>query len=95
MNLTIRTFFFSCTNPEYGVGGQASIAGDVYSYGILLLEIFTGKRPTHEIFKDGLTIHQYVKTALPKRLLEIVDPSLHVTEPDTRITSNSGKIKKK
>ncbi|KDP38960.1 hypothetical protein JCGZ_00717 [Jatropha curcas] len=32
--------------PEYGIGCPASNEGDVYSYGILLLEIFSGKK-TH------------------------------------------------
>ncbi|RXI07525.1 hypothetical protein DVH24_005298 [Malus domestica] len=61
---------------EYGTGGQVSILGDVYSYGILLLEMFTGKRPTDDMFNDGLSIYQFVTMALPDRVMDIVDPSL-------------------
>ncbi|GLT96486.1 hypothetical protein SLE2022_141030 [Rubroshorea leprosula] len=62
--------------PEYGMGGKASMAGDVFSFGILLLEMITGKRPTDAIFKDGLNLHQFAKLALPERVMDIVDPSL-------------------
>ncbi|KAF8022006.1 hypothetical protein BT93_G2210 [Corymbia citriodora subsp. variegata] len=62
--------------PEYGMGRGASIEGDVYSYGILLLEMFTGISPTAEIFKDNLNLHNFVEEALPERVLEITDPIL-------------------
>ncbi|XP_060185018.1 putative receptor-like protein kinase At3g47110 isoform X2 [Lycium barbarum] len=62
--------------PEYSMGGKASAFGDVYSYGILLLEMFTGKRPTDSMFKDGLTLHNFAKIALPETIDEIVDPML-------------------
>ncbi|XVF19893.1 hypothetical protein REPUB_Repub11eG0150700 [Reevesia pubescens] len=62
--------------PEYGIGTEATRSGDMYSFGILLLEMFTGKRPTHDMFKDGLTLHHFAKMALPDQVLEVVDPLL-------------------
>ncbi|XP_058217018.1 putative receptor-like protein kinase At3g47110 [Rhododendron vialii] len=50
--------------PENGMGAQVSTLGDVYSNGILLLEMFTGKRPTDDIFKDGLSICDFVSMGL-------------------------------
>ena len=58
------------------MGGKPSRKGDVYSYGILILEMFTGKRPTNEIFEDDLNLHNFVKMALPERLVEIADSAL-------------------
>ncbi|ONI24586.1 hypothetical protein PRUPE_2G248400 [Prunus persica] len=62
--------------PEYGMGNQVSTYGDVYSYGILLLEMLTGKRPTDDMFKDGMNLHNFVRMALPERVEEICDPVL-------------------
>ncbi|XP_058006829.1 probable LRR receptor-like serine/threonine-protein kinase At3g47570 [Hevea brasiliensis] len=62
--------------PEYGMGSEVSTSGDVYSYGILLLEMFTGKKPTNDMFKEGLNLYNFVRAALPGKMPEIVDPFL-------------------
>ncbi|KAF2544993.1 hypothetical protein F2Q70_00022951 [Brassica cretica] len=62
--------------PEYGMGGQPSIYGDVYSFGVLLLEMFTEKRPTNDLFGGNVTLNCYIKLALPERVLDIADNSI-------------------
>ncbi|KAJ8617103.1 hypothetical protein MRB53_013289 [Persea americana] len=62
--------------PEYGAGANPSTYGDVYSYGILLLEMVTGKRPSDDMFKDDLGLHQFAKMALPESVMDIVDHRL-------------------
>ena len=46
----------------------------MYGFGILLLEMFIGRRPTDDIFQDGLTLHDFVKTSLFEPVMEIMDP---------------------
>ncbi|KAJ8617367.1 hypothetical protein MRB53_013553 [Persea americana] len=62
--------------PEYGMGANPSTYGDVYSYGILLLEMLTGKRPSDDMFKNNLNLHQFAKMALPEHVMEIIDRQL-------------------
>ncbi|KAG8378440.1 hypothetical protein BUALT_Bualt08G0137500 [Buddleja alternifolia] len=72
--------------PEYGMSDMVSTAGDVYSYGIFLLEMFTNRRPT-----DGEGLHDFVSRALPSQVMEVVDPFilLEYNQHDT----NSSTIK--
>ncbi|CAO2199016.1 unnamed protein product [Urochloa humidicola] len=70
--------------PEYGEGSAVSTIGDVYSLGILLLEMFTGKNPTDDMFRE-VDLHQYSKQVLIGRILDITDSTiwLHVESKDS------------
>ncbi|XP_027156027.1 probable LRR receptor-like serine/threonine-protein kinase At3g47570 isoform X1 [Coffea eugenioides] len=76
--------------PEYGLGVAASTLGDVYSYGILLLEMITRKRPIDDMFMDELDLHNYVNRALPGQVYEIVDPLLLSKAGDENKRMNPG-----
>ncbi|KAH9742005.1 protein kinase domain-containing protein [Citrus sinensis] len=57
-------------------GERPSTAGDVYSFGVMLLEIFTGMSPTSESFAGEFNIVKWVESNLPENVLQVLDPEL-------------------
>ncbi|XP_047957960.1 putative receptor-like protein kinase At3g47110 [Salvia hispanica] len=67
--------------PEFGMDGKVSIKGDVYSFGVLLLEMFTGKKPTDDMFGEERSLKEWVSEALEQNATaEIVASTLLSTE---------------
>ncbi|KAH9328946.1 hypothetical protein KI387_001054, partial [Taxus chinensis] len=62
--------------PEYGMGGSISAKGDVYSYGILLLELLIRRRPTNGMFVEGTNLQNWVGMKFPDKIIEVVDNNL-------------------
>ncbi|KAL8037740.1 hypothetical protein ABFX02_11G057900 [Erythranthe guttata] len=62
--------------PEYGSQGIVSIRCDVYSFGILLMEVFTGMKPSGERFAGDLSLRSWVEECVPNSINRIIDPKL-------------------
>nr|XP_023895006.1 LRR receptor-like serine/threonine-protein kinase EFR [Quercus suber] len=60
--------------PEFGFEGRVSTKSDIYSYGIILLEMITRKKPTDDMFVGELAIRQWI-LSLPYKM-EVVDDGL-------------------
>ncbi|CAI8588385.1 unnamed protein product [Vicia faba] len=77
--------------PEYGMGSEVSTCGDMYSFGILMLEMVTGRRPTNKVFEDGQNLHNFVANSFPDNLINILDPSLVSRDAEVEIQDGNRK----
>ncbi|KZV57089.1 receptor-like protein kinase [Dorcoceras hygrometricum] len=60
--------------PEYGTTNKMTKQGDIYSFGILVLEMFTDIRPTDDAALNGQSsLHHLVSHALHNQEMKIVD----------------------
>ncbi|TKY73888.1 phosphorylation protein [Spatholobus suberectus] len=71
--------------PEYYQSFRCSTKGDVYSYGVVLLELLTGKRPTDSADFGDNNLVGWVKQHAKLKISDIFDPELMKEDPNLEI----------
>ncbi|KAF3629338.1 putative ABC transporter A family member 1-like [Capsicum annuum] len=73
---------------EYGSEGIVTTSVDVYSYGIMLMEVLTKRRPTdEEICNENLGLRKWIIQSFSGTMMDIIDDNLFHEEE--QITSKS------
>ncbi|KAF7817807.1 leucine-rich repeat receptor-like protein kinase PXL1 [Senna tora] len=63
--------------PEYGYTLKVDEKIDIYSYGVVLLELLTGKKPLEQSFEECVDIVEWVRKKRSNRALEeAIDPTI-------------------
>ncbi|KAK1356249.1 leucine-rich repeat receptor-like protein kinase PXL1 [Heracleum sosnowskyi] len=63
--------------PEYGYTLKVDEKSDIYSYGVVLLELLTGKPPLDPVFGESVDIVEWIrKTSSNGKLDEMLDPEI-------------------
>ncbi|GMN64653.1 hypothetical protein TIFTF001_033725 [Ficus carica] len=64
-------------SPEYALEGLFSVKSDVFSFGVVLLEIISGKRNTRLVQSEQLSLLGYAwRLWTENKVLDLMDPSL-------------------
>ncbi|XP_012847816.1 PREDICTED: probable inactive receptor kinase RLK902 [Erythranthe guttata] len=65
--------------PEVNDSRKISQKADVYSFGIVLLELLTGKAPDHVLTEEGIELPNWVNSVVQEKwTIEVFDPDLLV-----------------
>lgn len=71
--------------PEYYQSFRCSTRGDVYSYGVVLLELLTGRQPTNSVDFGDNNLVGWVKQHAKGRIVDVFDPELVKEDPTVEI----------
>ncbi|XP_073149347.1 systemin receptor SR160-like [Henckelia pumila] len=71
--------------PEYYQSFRCSTKGDVYSYGVVLLELLTGRQPTDSADFGDNNLVGWVKQHAKTRISDVFDPQIMKEDPSLEI----------
>ncbi|XP_015688457.1 tyrosine-sulfated glycopeptide receptor 1-like [Oryza brachyantha] len=71
--------------PEYGQGWVATLKGDIYSFGVVLLELLTGRRPVPILSSSKELVKWVQEMKSEGNQIEVLDPILRGTGYDEQM----------